>query len=181
MSRTLRNILFVSAAVAALIAGHFASQWWRANSLDDAATEIADFSLTDLEGKERWLSEWQGKTVIVNFWATWCTPCKEEIPLLMEAHKRYRDNGVQVVGIAIDTLDAVSAYAKQLRITYPLLIADEAGLPLMARYGNTLGALPYTVVLGPDGAVLAKKLGAYKKGELDSLISSLAKPVQTTK
>jgi peroxiredoxin len=181
MSPAIRNVVIVTASIAALIAGYFTSLWWRTQGLDDNVAEVADFSLTDLDGKERWLSEWNGKTVVLNFWATWCTPCKEEIPLLMAAHARYEDRGVRVVGVAIDTTDAVRAYAKQLKITYPLLVGDEAGLALMARYGNSMGALPYTVILGPDGAILAKKLGAYKKGELESAIDSLASASQTTK
>ena len=76
--------------------------------------------------------------------------------------------------------EAVAAYAKQMRINYPLLVGDEAGLSLMTRYGNSRGALPYTVVLGPDGSILAKKLGAYKKDELEKLASMLVKPPSAT-
>ena len=178
MSSWIRNVLIVFIAAAALATGFFTSQWWRAPGPE--GTEVADFALTDLQGKERWLSEWQGKIVVLNFWATWCTPCKEEIPLLMDAHKRHQKDGIEIVGIAIDTHEAVGAYAKQLRINYPLLVGDEAGLSLMSRYGNPRGALPYTVVLGVDGAILAKKLGAYKKGELENLFSSLVKPLPAT-
>lgn len=172
MSVTVRNILIVFAAVGALAAGYVTSVWWRAPLIDGGA-DVADFALSDLQGKERWLSEWQGKIVVLNFWATWCAPCKEEIPLLINVHKRYHKDGVQVVGVAIDTHDAVAAYAKTLRIDYPLLVGDEAGLSLMTRYGNPKGALPYTVILSADGTILAKKLGAYKKGELEKLISPL--------
>jgi len=177
MPAIVRNLVIVLAALAALAAGYATSQWWRA---PEAATEVVDFALTDLQGKQRWLSEWQGKSVVLNFWATWCTPCKEEIPLLMEVHKRLQKEGIQVVGIAIDTEEAVAAYAKQMRINYPLLVGDEAGLSLMSRYGNPRGALPYTVVLGPDGSIQAKKLGAYKKEELESLVSTLVKSPPAT-
>jgi thiol-disulfide isomerase/thioredoxin len=180
MSPLLRNTLITLAALVALAAGFATHLWWRASQLDQSQAELADFALTDLQGKERWLSEWHGKTVILNFWATWCAPCKEEIPLLVQTHKRHQNQGVEVVGVAIDTHEAVSAYAKQMNIGYPLLVGDDAVLSVMARYGNPKGALPYTVILGPDGAILAKKLGAYKKGELETAISSVVNRVPAT-
>jgi thiol-disulfide isomerase/thioredoxin len=174
MSHRLRVGLFIVAGLAAMLAGYFASQVWRDASPAATSTALLDFALLDIDGREHWLSEWQGKTIVLNFWATWCGPCKEEMPLLLEAHRRYQEQGVRVIGIAIDTRDAVAAYAREQRITYPLLIGDEAGLPIMSRFGNSLGALPYTVILRPDGTIAAKKLGAYRGDELRSTLNSLA-------
>lgn len=170
---SLKGVLIAAVALAALIAGYYMSLWWRHGQLVDNDMALVDFSLPDIEGKERWLSEWQGKTIVLNFWATWCTPCKEEMPILMAAHKRYQDRGLRVIGVAIDTREAVAAYARELGIDYPLLIGDEAGLGIMSRYGNPRGALPYTVVIGSDGTVAAKKLGAFRGDELDKTIEAL--------
>jgi len=179
MSRSLRFGLIAVAALAALVAGYFASLWLRDAQLADNDVALVDFALPDLDGRERWLSEWQGKIVVLNFWATWCGPCKEEMPLLLAAHRRYQDQGVRVVGVAIDTRDAVASFAKELRIDYPLLIGDEAGLSVMSRFGNPRGALPYTVIIKRDGTIAAKKLGAYHGNELQTLLDSLVKPDST--
>lgn len=173
MSRPLRIGLIAIAAVASLFAGYFASLWLRNAQLTDNGVALVDFALPDVDGKERWLSEWQGRVIVLNFWATWCAPCKEEMPLLMATHKRYQEQGLSVIGVAIDTRNAVAAYARELAINYPLLIGDEAGLDIMSRYGNSRGALPYTVVIGRDGAVVAKKLGAYKGNELENQLAAL--------
>jgi len=180
MSRHLRIGLLAVAALAALVAGFFASQWLRNAEAPEAGATLVDFALPDLAGKQRWLSEWQGKIIVLNFWATWCIPCKEEMPLLMDLHTRYQDRGVAVVGVALDTPGAVAQFARELRVGYPLLIADENGLDLMARYGNTRGALPYTVVIDADGALVAKKLGAYRGNELQMLVEGLVKTDATT-
>jgi thiol-disulfide isomerase/thioredoxin len=169
-----RNGLIAVIAVIALASGFAASHWWRqASAPKTPEVNMADFSLPDLEGKQRWLSEWQDKVIVLNFWATWCAPCIEEIPLLMAVHKRYENKGIQVIGIAIDSADAVLPFIKKLRVTYSQLLAEEAGLDIMAHYGNAHGSLPYTVIIGRNGKTLAKKLGAYKPGELEIVLDSL--------
>jgi peroxiredoxin len=180
MSRQLQIGLVAVAACLALAAGFLVSQRLRQAEPPEAGAALVDFALPDLAGKPRWLSEWQGKTIVLNFWATWCLPCKEEMPLLMEVHTRYQERGVVVVGVALDTPDAVRQFAHDFKIRYPLLVADENGLDLMARYGNSRGALPYTVVLGSDGAVAAKKLGAFRGHELHSLVEGLVTTEATT-
>ena len=180
MSRHLRIGLVAVAALAALAAGFFASQWLRDAESPEAGAALVDFALPDLAGKQRWLSEWQGKVIVLNFWATWCIPCKEEMPLLMDLHTRYQDRGVAVLGVALDTPSAVAQFARELKIRYPLLIADENGLALMARYGNSRGALPYTVIIGTDGAIAAKKLGAFRGNELRTLVEGLVTTDTTT-
>ncbi len=129
-----------------------------------------DFTLPDLDGRPRGPGEWDGKVLVVNFWATWCAPCREEIPLLIDLERRRP--GVRVIGIAVDRPDAVRAFAGELGIGYPVLLDDLQG-STMRRYGNRVGALPFTVVTGRDGVVAYVRLGEIEPTELDRVADAL--------
>src|ERR1041385_8514187 len=124
MKPVVRNTVLVVIAAVALTAGYFTSQLL-APEPEQGEASLVDFALPDLGGKTRWMSEWQGKVIVLNFWATWCAPCREEIPLLIKAQNQYKARGVQIIGIAIDTPAAVAEFAKRMNINYPLLIANE--------------------------------------------------------
>ena len=164
-----RVIVIVAAAfgLVALVAGY-----WVAQHRHDPATDSAfiDFTLFDTHGTERALSAWRGRTIVLNFWATWCAPCREEIPLLIDIQTRYAARGVQVVGVAIDRPDAVVAYAAQLGMNYPVLLADARTFDLLTAYGDQAGALPFTVVVDPAGGISRRKLGAFRAAELEHTI-----------
>ena len=132
-----------------------------------------DFTLPDLDGQPRRPDEWDGRVLVVNFWATWCAPCREEIPLLIDLERRRP--GVRVIGIAVDRADAVRAFAEELGIGYPILLDDLQG-STMRRYGNRFGALPFTVVTGRDGVVSYVRLGELEAGELDWVTETLLSP-----
>ncbi len=174
MKPAIRNAVLVSIGLSALVAGHFLSQRFYPRLDEDSAVPV-DFSLPDLTAKDRWLSEWRGRVIVLNFWATWCGPCREEIPLLIKLQNDYQDHGVQVVGIAIDTAAAVTDYAKEMHINYPLLVDDGTGISLMVGYGNPRGFLPYTVIINRDGTIVTRKLGAYAAQELQTLLNALVK------
>jgi len=129
----------------------------------------------DLAGKVRTLGEWRGKVLVCNFWATWCAPCREEVPLLAAASRKYGPAGVEIVGIAIDNGPKVSEFAASFRIPYPILIAETSGLSLMGQLGNSAGGLPYTVVADRNGKLIHRKLGAFRPAELDALLDPLAR------
>jgi len=132
-------------------------------------------TLPDLSGRPRRLAEWQGRVLLVNFWATWCAPCREEIPLLIAARQKYASAGVEIVGIAVDNAAKVGEYAKSIAISYPVLVAEADGLDLMRQLGNSGGGLPYTVVADRQGALVNRKLGALKESDLDRILGRLAK------
>lgn len=129
--------------------------------------------LVDLAGRPRQLAEWQGRGVGCNFWATWCAPCREEIPLLIAASDRFGPAGVEIVGIAIDSSANVVEFARTFAISYHVLIADATGLDMMRRLGNSSGGLPYTVFFDRRGEPTRRKLGALKPGDLDSILRSM--------
>lgn len=124
-------------------------------------------SLPDLDGKLRTLKEWPGKWLLVNFWATWCAPCMVEIPALIDAQTRYEQAGLQVLGIAMDDPEAVRALMKEKAFNYPSLVGAEQVQLVMEQFGNTIGALPYTVLIAPDGVVRYVELGGVDTPKLD--------------
>ncbi len=168
-----RNLLLFAAALAALAAGFFLSRSLHAPRLEATPAAAIDFTLPDLQGQTRSLAEWHGKIVLLNFWATWCPPCREEIPLFIRLQGRYGDKGLQIIGVAIDKKEAVAEFRRRFGISYPLLITQAEGLDLLARYGNRSGALPFSVVIDRNGTIRAFKLGAYRDRELEELLAPL--------
>jgi peroxiredoxin len=124
-----------------------------------------DLALPDLDGKTQRLSQWHGKRVLLNFWATWCAPCRKEMPELSAAQTRHE--GVQVIGVALDQPQAVREYLKHTTVDYPILIGIDADPEPSLRFGDIVGALPYSVLIGPDGRILRTKLGPFDAAELN--------------
>ncbi|GMR03903.1 MAG: TlpA disulfide reductase family protein [Gammaproteobacteria bacterium] len=177
MLPALKNSILLATALAALVAGYWLSQSLRTPTpTSQTAGTLIEFILPDLEGKPHRLSEWGGKVIVLNFWATWCPPCREEIPLFIDLQRKYAGRGLQVIGIAIDKKEDVAAYRAAMGINYPLLIGADAGLEIMARYGNSYGSLPYSVIINPHGEIIARKQGAYTRPELEKLIIPLFSP-----
>lgn len=160
---------FIAAGAAAMAAGFLASGWWLGGSRMQGEPAPA-VALTDLSGQTRTLAQWQGKLLLVNFWATWCAPCVDEIPLLVEAQARYGAKGLQVLGPAFDEPGPARAMAQRLRINYPVS-ADLAQADAAARaLGNHNGMLPYTVLISRDGRVLETVLGGMTREQIDTLV-----------
>ena len=129
--------------------------------------------LTDLAGKPRSLDEWQGRILVINFWATWCPPCLEEIPALVRARDKLLPSGVEFVGIAIDQAAKVSAFSRTVQISYPVLLAEATGLALVRKLGNPSGGLPFTVVLDRKGVIAHRNLGAITQQKIEEQLGPM--------
>lgn len=135
--------------------------------------ELLSSTFVDPSGGKRRLAEWRGQPLVCNFWATWCAPCREEMPLFEDAHRKYAGKGVQVVGIAIDNAVNVREFTTAVRVTYPILIGGAPTIDLMRRLGNRTGALPFTVLLDTRGRLASHKLGPYAPEELEAALARL--------
>ncbi len=138
-------------AVAALIA--------LASPLAHAVPSFDSVRYIDLKDRPRAFAEWSGKVVVVNFWASWCAPCREEMPMLNLLSQKWGPHGVEVVGVAIENKVSVKNFVQQFAITYPVLVGDSGALDLMRAAGNKAGALPFTVVLDKTGRQVARLTG----------------------
>ena len=112
-----------------------------------------DFQLPDLDGRLQSVSQWDGKVLVLNFWGTWCPPCVREIPMLIELQRDYREQGLQIVGVAVDQRDAAQVFAADVGINYPILYGVQSALEVSQAYRNDAGTLPYTVVIDRQGIV----------------------------
>ena len=178
-------IVVVIAAVAA-IGGFYAQQWYRTGGtlvrIDKAAQNTAsvngkekrpDFTLLDLNNKSRSISEWDGKVILINFWATWCPPCVREVPTLDKLNTDFKDKGFVVIGIAIDSLAAVNDFVDPLDLHYPILLAEQQGIELSQAYGNRLGILPFTIIVNKQGNIIKRHRGEITYEQVESLIKPL--------
>jgi len=130
------------------------------------------FSLPDSTGKVHSVSEWDGKLLLINFWATWCPPCLEEIPGFVRLQAEFSPRGVQFLGVAMDSAENVSRFMAEQHMNYPSLVGPAAAIEIGRVYGNTYGALPFTVVISPAGKVLHTQAGILEIGAARRLIES---------
>jgi thiol-disulfide isomerase/thioredoxin len=138
-----------------------------------------DFNLPDLQGKIHANSEWDGKIVIVNFWATWCPPCLKEIPMFIKLQEKYAERDLQLVGIAIDNIHAVQGIADKMGINYPILVGDQKAISIARSFGNYLGALPFTVIVDTQGYIVLQEIGEMRLENTERAILPLLEQVKT--
>jgi len=135
---------------------------------DTAVAALMQVSMKDSAGKQRKMSEWQGKVLVLNFWATWCTPCVEEMPLLDAFFQQNQAKNWQVLGLAIDQPSAVKRFLTQHPVTYPIGLAGLNGTSLMAELGNEQGGLPFTLVIDAQQGLRFRKLGKLSQNDLNA-------------
>lgn len=138
-------------------------------------TNLPDFNLPDVSGNQRNISEWQGKIRVINFWATWCAPCREEIPEFIALQEQYAANGLQFIGIAIDDQEPVEEYLKSNKINYPILIGGISGIALAHQLGNSIDAVPFTLVVNQQGQIIHRHPGEFSSAQIMEIITPLLK------
>jgi thiol-disulfide isomerase/thioredoxin len=127
-------------------------------------TELPNISLADPGGIKHALSEWKGRPLLINFWATWCAPCRREIPLLKTIRHEHAKDGIEIVGIAVDFRDAVQKYAREMSIDYPVLVGEQDGLEAIAAFGMDT-VFPFTVFADARGRIVTLKVGELHEDE----------------
>ncbi len=157
-----RLLLGLTAAGAGLLG--VGAAWWRTQTPDapPPSPPAEGFWTSQFEmpqGGTVSMGALRGRPLLVNFWATWCAPCVEELPLINDFYRQNKANGWQVVGLAVDKLAPVQAFLQKMPLDFPVGMAGLAGAELSRGMGNLVGGLPFSVVLGSDGMVLQRKMG----------------------
>ena len=171
------NLLIVMIACIGAAAGFALGGWLRplppinaeleatGLKVGDAASPVA---LPDVDGQVHTLDEWKGRLLVVNFWASWCAPCRKEMPLLDRTQERLAAQGVQVIGIAADNAESTQAFLKEYPVRYPILVNDPMlGADVSIQFGNARSVLPYTVLIGRDGRIVAQRIGDFNESDLN--------------
>lgn len=125
-----------------------------------------EFYLPDLQGEPRNIKEWDGKYIVLNFWATWCPPCLKEIPEFIAIQKEYGEFNLQFIGVAIDNEVSVNQFALEMGMNYPNLVAEMQGIELARQYGNAMGALPFSVIINPEGQIITRQVGLLERSKI---------------
>ncbi len=138
------------------------------------AWEMTPFQLRDLQGDLHTLSDWKGKVIMMNFWASWCAPCQYEIPEFVRYQQQHGPEGLQIIGIGVDEKRKLANVARSLEINYPVLVLEPSvSRPLMSKWGNDTGIIPYTVVIARDGRIKYIHRGQMGEEEFDTYVRPL--------
>jgi thiol-disulfide isomerase/thioredoxin len=185
-----RSFLIFAVAIAALVAGVVFYSSQKSNG-EELPVEVYDpphmsgsgpeivqypkFTMNDLDGNPRDFSEWDGRHRMLNFWATWCAPCRREIPLLKEFQAEQGDDGILIMGIAVDFPEEVVRYAEQAEFNYPILVDQDEAMALAETSGVQFIAMPFTMIISREGEFLSAYLGELHRSHLDEISSILGR------
>lgn len=180
----LKKILFQAAYLSAMLALGFVIYYFflapkrlqsDASANYNALSTQAFFAanLPNELGVSQALKQYKGKIIILNFWATWCSPCRDEMPELSQLYTQYQNKNVVVLGVAIDEPSAVKTFTQSTPVSYPILVSEDEGMALGSGLGNDKNILPYTVIINTDGLVVKNHFGRINKALLESDLSPL--------
>jgi thiol-disulfide isomerase/thioredoxin len=163
-------VVAVTIAAGAFVSGSRPQQW--AGDTSSASAELLALSLEDSSGVPQSFARWRGKVLVVNFWATWCPPCTDEIPEFSRMSEQWAPKGVQFVGIGVDQADKIREFARRSTVSYPLLIGPPNAMQMAVALGDRAEGLPFTVVIDAKGRVKTTRLGRLDEKELAVILSS---------
>jgi thiol-disulfide isomerase/thioredoxin len=158
----------------------FAALWigqkyWKASPVvpPPAIEYLADFTLPDLDDRPRSIQEWSGRPLVINFWATWCAPCRREMPLLQSLQDEHSDGSLQVIGVALDNLPDVKRFITAIGVTYPILYGEDDVAMIAESFGDAFIGLPFSVFVSPGGEILALHSGELHADHLQQFVSEV--------
>jgi thiol-disulfide isomerase/thioredoxin len=171
-----RSVLIVTVAVIAFVGGLSVRGLLSsplAKTSQENQSALPEISLPDLSGKQRSMKEWQGKVLVINFWATWCPPCLKEMPEFEAMQNELSGKGLQFIGIAIDDAEPVKEFIASKKITYPILLGEDQGTKIAHDLGNIVNTVPFTVVVNKKGLVVKSHMGELTREQLLETVSPL--------
>ena len=187
MNKNHYALIFILFGIALLLAGFSSSETEQsvaqsspptntqpvsATKEENSARQI-DFALKDMNDQFRHISEWNGKILVLNFWATWCGPCRHEIPAFNDIQKKYAQHNVQFIGLAYDDKAAIERFTRVIPIDYPVLYGDDEVMELSMKYGNIQSILPYTLFVDPQGKVFHITEGALTQEATERILAKV--------
>jgi thiol-disulfide isomerase/thioredoxin len=163
-------VIIVAAAAGYIVQQQYFVTLQEQDMTQTVATDRVEFVLPHVDGSERRLSDWDGEARLVNFWATWCAPCRREIPLLKQLQTEKPAKQLQVIGIAIDFMEDVRAYAEEAQFNYPILVGQEEAIAAAESSGVEFIGLPFTLVIAADGSLVATHRGEIMQQHVDRIV-----------
>jgi thiol-disulfide isomerase/thioredoxin len=171
----MRIILIATVVISCVVAGF----WFSQNDGVAQPNELAvlqvmpDFTLPDLDDQPQSIKNWAGRSLIINFWATWCGPCRREMPLLQKLQDERSDGSLQIIGVAVDNLTAVKQFINKFNVTYPILYGEEKGTLIAESFGDAFIGLPFTVFVAPNGEIVKVMAGELHTEQLYQIVAEL--------
>jgi len=173
----MRPIRIAAIVLVCMLAGLWIGQQYRSAVLVEppplTVAQLPDFTLPDLDDQPRSVAEWSGQPLLINFWATWCAPCRREMPLLQSLQDEHSDGSLQVIGIALDNLPDAKRFIEAIDVTYPILYGEDDVTALAESFGDAFIGLPFSVFVDPSGEILALHSGELHADHLRQFVAEL--------